>query len=246
MRKSQALFLAAGLSLWVILSLLSVEVSFGQKNPGLSDRLNSEKLNTADQPMDSSNIFEDKVLLEGYTKKFTSLPKYLILEMINDDALMSFKSAAAVRVFNQRFSPEMVSREKGAVERVLIRRLNRSDSPFVQVEIMHGLLLLYRYRYFKSMVPALIQKMGHYNATVNEMAFTNLYAILVSNDDRGREARIVFNTLRKMLFLSRRRLEQLKEANKQLSQQLTILKWSIKILGTEELKKLPKEVIHLL
>ena len=128
---------------------------------------------------------------------------------------------------------------------MLIRRLNRTDSAFVQVEIMHTLCLMDRYKYFKSMVPALIQKLDHYNSVVNELAYYGLNNI-TSGHDRPREARIVFNALRDILFLSRKRLGNIKDPDERLTQKLKLLRWSIKILGNEELRKLPKEVINLL
>ena len=121
-----------------------------------------------------------------------------------------------------------------------------TDSPFVQVEIMHTLCQLDRYRYFTSMVPALIQKLEHYNAAVNEIAFDSLNDLIESGGKRAREARVVFNTLRKILFLSRRRLANVITPDPKLSRKLQLLRSSIKVLGNEELKKLPNEVINLL
>jgi len=191
-------------------------------------------------------IFDDQMLLNGYTEKYSNLPKETLLAMIKDETLTSYRSAAAIKVFREKFSGEIVSREKKITEKVLLRRLHRADSPFVQVEIMHTLCQMDRYRYFKSMVPALIQKLSHYNATVNEIAFESLNHIIKTGSNRHREARIVFNTLRKILFLSRKYLETVKEPDSQLTKKLKLLRWSIKVLGNQELKKLPKEVINLL
>ena len=47
-------------------------------------------------------------------------------------------------------------------------------------------------------------------------------------------------------ILSRKRLAEVKEVSIPLAQKLKLLRWSIKIIGTQELKKLPKEVIPLL
>ena len=195
---------------------------------------------------DTYQIFDDKMILEGYAKKYHDLPKAILLEMIKDDTLSSYKMAAAVRVLKEKYSTEIVSREKGLVEKILIRRLNRNDSPFVQVEIMHTLCRIDRYRYFKSMVPILIQKMDHYNTTINEIAFHALEDLISTEDNRSREARIVFGTLRNVLFLSRKRLADVKEPDGKLSQKLKLLRWAIKILGTDVLKALPKEVLNLL
>ncbi|MFC1510349.1 hypothetical protein ACFL49_01695 [Candidatus Omnitrophota bacterium] len=194
----------------------------------------------------SSTIFDDKKLLDGYAEKYKELPKEILLKMIKDDTLSGYKSAAAVKVFNDRFGAEVVSREKKIVEKILLRRLNRTDSPFVHVEIMHTLCCMDRYKYFKSMVPALIQKLNHYNSTVNELAFSNINSIIEKGTNRSREARIVFNVLRKMMFLSRKRLGTVTEPDTQLKQRLELIRWSIKVLGTEELRKLPKETLPLL
>lgn len=194
----------------------------------------------------NSPIFDDKMLLEGYTEKYQEFPKDIILEMIKDDTLSSYRMAAAIHVFRDKFSPEVVSTEKIQIVKTLLRRFNRTDSPFVQVEIMYTLCQMDRYRYFKTMVPALIQKLDHYNSTVNEIAFDGLNKILDSGAKRPREALIVFNTLRKVLFLSRKRLANITEPGPKLSQKLKLLRWSIKILGIQEIDKLPKEVINLL
>ena len=190
-------------------------------------------------------IFDDKMLLDGYAERFRQEPKHTLLEMIKDDTLNPIQMAAAVRVFRERFIQEVFTREKIIIEKILIRRLNRTESAFVQVEIMHTLCLMDRYKYFKSMVPALIQKLDHYNAVVNAIAYDGLTNI-TSGHDKPREARIVFSTLRNVLFLSRKRLSNVKEPDERLTQKLKLLRWSIKILGNEELKKLPKEVINLL
>lgn len=191
-------------------------------------------------------IFDDNMLLDGYAQKFSTEPKEILVAMIKDDTLSSYKSAAAVRVFKERFSREVFPPEKAAIEKALIRRLNHTDSTFVQVEIMHTLSLMDRYKYFNSMIPALIQKLDHYNATVNEMAYASLNNIIELGHNRPREASVVFNTLRKTLFLSRKRLSSTKEPGPQLKRKLELLRWSIKVLGSQELKRLPREVINLL
>jgi len=199
----------------------------------------------AQAPLNHS-IFDDQMLLEGYTKKYSDFSKEILLAMIKDDTLTPYRSASAVRVFREKFSGEVVSHEKKRIEKVLLRRLHRTDSPFVQVEIMHTLCQMDRYRYFKSMAPALTQKLNHYNTAVNENAYNSLNAIIDAGSNRKSEARIIFNTLRKILFLSRKRLEVITEPDPQLTKKLKLLRWSIKVLGNQELKKLPKEVINLL
>ncbi len=191
-------------------------------------------------------IFDDKLLLNGYAEKYDTESKEILLAMIKDETLGPFKMAAAVRVFKETYSQEVFSREKRIIIKILLRRLNRTSSPFVQVEIMHTLCRMDRYKYFKSMAPALILKLNHYNSTVNELAYTAVDDVIVTGNNRTREARIVFNTLRKILFLSRRRLADITEPDARLKQKLKILRWSIKVLGSQELKRLPKEVINLL
>ena len=193
----------------------------------------------------SGAIFDDKALLAGYAQKYADETRDILLAMIADDSLGTYKCAAAVRVFKEKYANQVLSREKANIIRILIRRLNRSDSPFVQLEIMHTLVVLDRYQYFESMVPALILKMDHYNSVVSDMAFESVQAI-VKDSLYPREARIVFDTLRKILFLSRKRLGNISIPNKKLKQKLELLRWSIRILGTQELKRLPSEVINLL
>jgi hypothetical protein len=197
-------------------------------------------------PVSLHTIFDDQMLLGGYTKKYGSLSQEIILEMIKDDTLTPYRGAAAIRVFKEKFSGEIIPRERNNVEKILLRRLHRTDSPFVQIEIMHALCLLDRFSYFKPMVPALIQKLDHYNTAVSEIAFANLNQIIGAGENRPREARVIFNTLRKILFLSRKRLAVIKEPDPKLARKLKLLRWSIKTLGNQELKRLPKEVINLL
>ncbi|MBU0469223.1 MAG: hypothetical protein KJ736_09235 [Candidatus Omnitrophica bacterium] len=58
------------------------------------------------------SVFDDRMLLDGYAQKYSALPQEILIEMIKDDTLNSYKIAAAVRVFNNNFSNELVSREK--------------------------------------------------------------------------------------------------------------------------------------
>lgn len=193
-----------------------------------------------------NTIFDDQMLLNGYTEKYSDLDKDILIAMIEDDTLTPYRCAAAVRVFKEKFSSQVVSRERKIIEKILWRRLHRTDSPFVEVEIMHTLCLMDRYRYFRSLVPALIQKLDHYNSAVNDIAFDSLNQIIKAGSNRSGEARVVFNTLRKILFLSRNKLTTVKEPEPKLTKKLKLLRWSIKVLGNQELKKLPKEVISLL
>ncbi len=200
----------------------------------------------AQEDISDYTIFDDKMLLEGYAKKYREFSEEIVMEMIKDDTLSPYKTAAAIRVFREKFSADIVSREKKMAEKFLLRRFKLTDSAFVEVEIMHALCAMDRYRYFPTMVPALIQKLNHYNSVVNEIAFNGLEDLTKDSGKRPREARVVFNTLRKMLFLSRKRLENVSTPDERLSMKLKLLRWSIKVLGPQELKKLPKEVIGLL
>ncbi len=202
-----------------------------------------DDINEAD--IASGAIFDDKALLEGYTEKYEKEPKDILLAMIADDSLGAYKCTSAVRVFKEKYANEVLSKEKANVIRILIRRLNLSNSPFVQVEIMHTLVVLDRFQYFDSMVPALIQKMDHYNPVVSTMAYDDLLDI-TKDSLYPREARIVFECLRKIFFLSRNRIKNITTPDEKLKQKIDLLRWSIKILGTQELKRLPSEVINLL
>ena len=210
----------------------------------------NKQISSADTSTEEVNtnytVFDDKMLIDGYAQKFKNLSKNILFEMIKDDTLTSYKTAAAIRIFRENFSEEVVGPEKNIFEKFLIRRFNRDDSPFVQVEIMNTLCRMDRYKYFGSLAPALIQKLDHYNSTVNEIAYQSLDELINSgNARRTREARVIFETLRKVLFLSRKRLANITEPGPKLSQKLKLLRWSIKILGNQELNRLPKEVINL-
>jgi hypothetical protein len=202
-----------------------------------------EDINEAN--INSGAIFDDKALLDGYTQKYADEPRDILLAMIADDSLGAYKCTAAVRVLKEKYAYQVLSKEKANIIKTLIRRLNRSDSPFVQIEIMHTLIVLDRYQYFETMVPALIQKMDHYNPVVSTMAYDDLLET-TKDSIYPREARIVFETLRKIFFLSRNRLKNTTVPDENLQQKLDLLRWSIRILGTQELKRLPTEVINLL
>lgn len=190
-------------------------------------------------------IFDDKSLLEGYSEKYANETKETLIAMIQDDTLAPYKTAAAIRVLNKNFSQIVFSKEKILIEKSLLRRFARTDSIFVEIEVLHTLCKMDRYKYFKSMVPNLIRRMDHYNKTANQLAYLYTLDIIQSEPGKSREARIVFNMLRKMLFLSRKKLKNITEPGERLKQKIELLRWSIKILGTEELKRLPPEVLHL-
>ena len=197
--------------------------------------------------MELSNnaVFDDLALINGYTDKFAGELKETLLAMIADDSVGAYKCTAAIRVFKQKYGSEIFKDEKPAILKNLFRRMNRTDSPFVQIEIMHTLIVLDRYQYFESMVPTLIQKLDHYNRVVSALAYDNLMEV-TKTSVRPREARVVFNTLRKIFFLSRKRLANVSTPDARLKRKLMVLRWSIKVLGTQLLKSLPPEVINLL
>ncbi len=190
-------------------------------------------------------IFDDEALLDGYAEKYADESKEVLLAMLTDDSLGAYKTTAAIRVFREKFADQTLSREKPVVVKALLRRLNHTDSAFVQIEVMHTLVVLDRYQYFESMINALILKMNHYNRVVSANAYDALDSI-TKKSARMREAKLIFKTLRKTLFLSRKRLENIEEPDEALRQKLALLRWSIKVLGTQELKRLPPEVIRLL
>lgn len=190
-------------------------------------------------------VFDDRALINGYVDKFSAEEKDTLLAMINDDSVGPYKTAAAIRIFKQKYGTQILSKEKPFVIRLLLRKLSRVDSPFEQVEIFHTLIVLDRYQYFEAMMPRLIQKLDHYNEVVRVLSYENIEDVIKDND-RTREARIVFTTLRKMFFLSRNRLKNVEEISEQLKRKIKLLRWAIKVLGTQELRRLPSEVIRLL
>jgi len=226
--------------------LIAGIVALGTITPCYAETLPAPVDAQVTAPSDIDSIFDDKMLIEGYAVKLANYPKDVLLAMINDNSLNTFKKAAAIRIFRTHFAPQVVQTERVIIERVFLRQLERASNVFVQVELMHTLVLLDRYRYFDAMVPALIQKMEHYDAAVNDAAFLAVDEIVNIGSPRTREARIVFNTLRKTFFLARKKLQTANPQDPRLKNKLQILRWSIKVLGTEELKNLPKEVIGLM
>lgn len=191
------------------------------------------------------SIFNDKDLLDGYFKQYENEPKDVIVAMINDDTLSDYRMAAAIRVFDQKFSGVVFSREKILIEKALLRRMAITSSVFVDTEIRHALCKMDRYKYFESMMPKLLRRLDHYNKIVNELTYNYINDIIQAGQNRAREARIVFETLRKMLFLSRTKIKDVVEPDERLKQKIELLRWAIKILGNQELQRLPPEAIHL-
>jgi len=56
----------------------------------------------------------------------------------------------------------------------------------------------------------------------------------------------VLNTLRKVFFLSRKKLNKTEADRPATKEKIKILRWSIKVLGSQEIRTLPAEVIPLL
>jgi len=193
-----------------------------------------------------SNIFDDQFLIEGYSERYGKEPLSILLAMIRDDSLDPLKTAAAVRALRNRYSDEIFAKDKIVTEKTLLRRLNKADSAFIQVEIMHTLCRIDRYQYFKPLATMLLLKIDHYNATVSAFAAAAINDLIQRGKDTAWEARIIFSTLRKVFFLSRYKLSAATEQSPALREKLKILRWSIKVLGSEKLRELPKEVIPLL
>lgn len=219
-----------------------------EKGEGAVDIQNAETDQTAPSALHLANgtIFDDTLMLEGFTKRYLEESQDTLFAIIQDETLDDIKVSAAVRAFRLKYALKIFSRDKEYAEHILLRQFNRTDSAFIAVEIMHTLCLMDRYKYFNAFIPQLIQKLDHYNDTINVSAYNAINEIIEKGTNRAREARVIFNTLRKTLFLSRRRLAQVTEPDQRLSQKLKILKWSIKVLGSQEIKRLPKEVLNLI
>ncbi len=192
------------------------------------------------------NYFDDQFLIQGFSDRYLEEDLDTLLAMIQDETIPDIKAAGAVRALREKYALNIFNKDKAAAERVLLKTYNRSDSAFLHVELMQTLVLMDRYKYYATFVPRLLLKLDHYNDAINLSAFNGMNNIIVHGNNRAREARIVFNTLRKMLFLKKRRLANVTEPDERLKQKIEILKWSIKILGAQELDRLPKEVLNLL
>ncbi|MBL8013309.1 MAG: hypothetical protein JNN05_05625 [Candidatus Omnitrophica bacterium] len=191
-------------------------------------------------------MFDDRLIFNGYVSKFKEKSKEVIVAMMNDTTVSGFQLAAVLSIFRDDIADQAVGAEKNSYEKTLLRILAHEDSPFVQAQTMSALIALDRYKYFKVYVPKVIEKLDHYNDAVVEIAYADLTIIVSKSTARTREARIIFNTLRKMLFLSRKKLESINEPDEKLRKKLDLLFWTIKVLGTQELNQLPPEVIRLL
>lgn len=192
-------------------------------------------------------FFDDQLLIERFAEKIQEETIENLLLMIDDKNLYNYKIAAAVRVFRQKYAKEVVQRDKVLIEKAFLRRLEVSKSIFLEIEIMHTLLLMDRYRFFTEMTSMLIKGLDHYDLSAVDLAYKALNeVVLMEKPSRVREARIVFNILRKIFFLSRKKLVNADIQDTRLKYKLSLLRWAIKVLGTQELKNLPKEVISLM
>ena len=200
----------------------------------------------AQVPDEGYPLFDDQRMIEGYSAKLASASREMLLAMINDQALVAYRKAAAIMVFRARFAPLVVAAERGIVEKAFLRQLDLASSVFVQIELMHTLGVIDRYRYFDAMVPALILKIDHYDDVASVMAYKGVLDINASGNQRAREARIEFNTLRKIFFMSRKKLLAVDATDIRLRNKIDLLRSSIKVLGTDEIKNLPRELIGLM
>jgi hypothetical protein len=214
-----------------------------------AEALDPIPVNIVDDEQDAlppEELFNDQLLINGYAQRYAEQPLSVILAMIRDDTLRPIQTAAASMVLRDSYSDQLFRRDKILAEKALWRRLNRTDSALVQVEAMHTLCRLDRYQYFKPLVPALILKMEHYDQTVKKMAATAILDIIEHGKDTAWEARVIFQTQRKVFFLNRKKLNEAAEQDPVFKEKIKILKWTIKVLGSEELRALPKELIPLL
>ena len=76
------------LTIWAILPIESI---------AQQSIKNGDALPHQDSYPETYTIFDDKMLLDGYAEKYAKLPKEILLEMIKDETLNSYRTAAAVR-----------------------------------------------------------------------------------------------------------------------------------------------------
>ena len=70
------------------------------------------------EPSFPQPIFDDKLLLNGYTEKYSEESKEILLEMIKDDTLPPYRMTAAVRAFKKTYCLEVFSKEKRIIEKI--------------------------------------------------------------------------------------------------------------------------------
>jgi len=200
----------------------------------------------AQEDLTRQAIFDDKLVIDGYTNRYKNESLNFILAMIRDDTIDPRKTTAAIRILREKYIKDLIRRDKIVAEKTLLRRLNKTDSAFVQVETMHALCLLDRFQFFKTMTPELLLKIDYYDPAVSELAAAAVNDIIAKGNDKAWEARIVLNTLRKVFFLSRKKLNKTEADRPATKEKIKILRWSIKVLGSQEIRTLPAEVIPLL
>lgn len=229
--------------LWMMLFLSMNILGWAQEDPSFVETVEAQD-DLIKRELDK--FFDDQLLIERFAEKIQEETKDNLLSMIDDKNLYNYKIAAAVRVFREKYAKEVVQRERAYIEKVFLRRLEVSRSIFLEIEIMHTLLVIDRYRFFAEMVSMLIKGLDHYDLSAVDLAFKALNEVVIKDVARTREARIVFNVLRKIFFLSRKKLAAIEAQDVRLKYKLSLLRWAIKVLGTQELRNLPKEVISLM
>ena len=105
----------------------------------------------------SDTMFDDKILLDRYITKYHGASKEMLYAMNNVDTLTPYKSTAAICVLTKNFVNDAIAKARNFIEKLILHRLNHTDSAFIEVESMYALVVLDRYKYFKIMVPNLIK-----------------------------------------------------------------------------------------
>lgn len=230
--------------IFLILILMGPAFVMAQESFTTADAIEQQE---DDLKKELDRFFDDQLLIERFAEKIQQENLDNLLLMIDDKNLYHYKIAAAVRVFRHQYAKDIVQKDKAYIEKSLLRRLEVSKSKFLEIEIIHTLLLMDRYRFFSDMISLLVKSLDHYDLSVVGLSYRALNEVVIlEKPARVREARIVFNLLRKMFFLSRKKLAHLTETDLRLKHKLSLLRWAIKVLGTQELKNLPKEVISLM
>src|SRR3990167_7788814 len=99
--------------LFIFVLLLTASPLLAQEEPVVNAQISETAAPNGSNPQTSEYaIFDDKMLLFGYAKKYKDLPKEILLEMIKDDTLNTFKTAAAARALREKFGSGIVSAEK--------------------------------------------------------------------------------------------------------------------------------------
>ncbi len=104
------------LFLIVIVGVISIHIAHAQselpsENSALNQMIPDQK-NTEDETdvvgAFESTLFDDRALIEGYTKRYSDLSLDIIQEMIKDETLSPYQMTAAIRVLNTNHIPGIV------------------------------------------------------------------------------------------------------------------------------------------